>query len=59
MMMICVNKRNSPTISVKKVIKTCRPTVNDDDLRKQYEFTNDFGSRGNRAKLMRVEMKSK
>lgn len=39
-----------PALTIKdflKAIKTTRPTVNDDDLRKQEEFTNDFGQEGN------------
>ncbi|KAJ1732553.1 Vacuolar protein sorting-associated protein 4 [Coemansia sp. Benny D160-2] len=29
-----------------KAVKTSRPTVNDDDLKKQIDFTNDFGQEG-------------
>ncbi|CAB4253919.1 similar to Saccharomyces cerevisiae YPR173C VPS4 AAA-ATPase involved in multivesicular body (MVB) protein sorting [Maudiozyma barnettii] len=39
-----------PELTIKdflKAIKTTRPTVNDEDLRKQEEFTSDFGQEGN------------
>ena len=39
-----------PELTIKdflKAIKTTRPTVNDEDLRKQEEFTRDFGQEGN------------
>lgn len=39
-----------PELTIKdflKAIKTTRPTVNEEDLRKQEEFTNDFGQEGN------------
>ncbi|AET38501.1 AAA family ATPase VPS4 Ecym_2804 [Eremothecium cymbalariae DBVPG len=39
-----------PGLTIKdflKAIKTSRPTVNDEDLKKQQEFTKDFGQEGN------------
>lgn len=39
-----------PALTIKdflKAIKTTRPTVNEEDLRKQEEFTRDFGQEGN------------
>lgn len=39
-----------PDLTIKdflKAIKTTRPTVNEEDLRKQEEFTRDFGQEGN------------
>lgn len=39
-----------PALTIKdfiKAIKTTRPTVNEDDLKKQLEFTKDFGQEGN------------
>ncbi|CAL9729798.1 vacuolar protein sorting-associated protein 4 [Monosporozyma unispora] len=39
-----------PDLTIKdflKAIKTTRPTVNEEDLHKQEEFTNDFGQEGN------------
>lgn len=39
-----------PVLTIKdflKAIKNTRPTVNEEDLRKQEDFTNDFGQEGN------------
>lgn len=39
-----------PDLTIKdflKAIKTTRPTVNEEDLKKQQDFTNDFGQEGN------------
>lgn len=39
-----------PELTIKdflKSVKTTRPTVNDEDLRRQLEFTRDFGQEGN------------
>lgn len=39
-----------PELTIKdflKAIKTTRPTVNEEDLRKQQQFTDDFGQEGN------------
>ncbi|SCU91147.1 LAMI_0E04896g1_1 [Lachancea mirantina] len=39
-----------PDLTIKdfmKAIKTSRPTVNEEDLNKQLQFTNDFGQEGN------------
>lgn len=47
---ITAEELQEPDLTIKdflKAIQTSRPTVNDEDLRKQEEFTKDFGQEGN------------
>ncbi|CDR41937.1 CYFA0S08e01794g1_1 [Cyberlindnera fabianii] len=49
-MQIEADELQEPDLTIKdfiKAIKTTRPTVNEDDIKKQTEFTNDFGQEGN------------
>lgn len=49
-MQVETNELEEPPLTIKdfiKAIKTTRPTVNQDDIAKQIEFTNDFGQEGN------------
>ncbi|SCV05127.1 LANO_0H00628g1_1 [Lachancea nothofagi CBS 11611] len=46
---IDADELQEPELNIKdflKAIKTTRPTVNDEDLKKQIQFTNDFGQEG-------------
>ncbi|KAH3685923.1 hypothetical protein WICPIJ_003113 [Wickerhamomyces pijperi] len=49
-MQIEADELQEPNLTIKdfiKAIKTSRPTVNEADLKKQEDFTNDFGQEGN------------
>ncbi|CCH42646.1 vacuolar protein-sorting-associated protein 4 [Wickerhamomyces ciferrii] len=49
-MQIEADELQEPELTIKdfiKAIKTTRPTVNETDLQKQIDFTNDFGQEGN------------
>lgn len=49
-MQIEADELQEPDLTIKdfiKAIKTTRPTVNEADLKKQIDFTNDFGQEGN------------
>lgn len=49
-MQIEADELQEPKLTIKdfiKAIKTSRPTVNEADLKKQEDFTNDFGQEGN------------